>query len=166
MPSVPQGARGAIITGWGTALPDKTLTNADLEAIVDTSDEWIVQRTGIRERRKAAPDQSSGDLATEAAREALADAGVAPEEIGLVILCTATPDQAFPATAVQVIENLELTNAGGWDLSAACSGIRVRSASRCSVRAHRRDGCGARHRRRNAHSHPRLHRPHYVHLVR
>ena len=82
------------ILGWGSALPLKTITNADLEKIVDTSDEWIVQRTGIRERRRAAPDQSSSDLATEAARMAVADAGIAPEEIGLVIVCTATPDQA------------------------------------------------------------------------
>ena len=116
--SVPIG-----IAGIGSYVPDEVVTNADLEKMVDTSDEWIVQRTGIRERRKAAPDQCSSDLATHAAKMALEDAGVAPEEIGLVIVATATPDQSFPATAIQVIENLGCTNAGGWDLSAACSGF-------------------------------------------
>ena len=94
------------IAGIGSYVPERRVTNQDLEKTVDTSDEWIVQRTGIRERRIASPDQCSSDLATEAARMALADAGVAPEEIGLVILATATPDQPFPATAIQVIENL------------------------------------------------------------
>ena len=111
------------IRGMGNYLPEEKVTNFDLEKIVDTSDEWIVQRTGIRERRRAAPDQCSSDLATEAARNAIADAGLAPEDIELVMVCTATPDQAFPPTAVQVIENLGLSNAGGWDLSAACSGF-------------------------------------------
>jgi 3-oxoacyl-[acyl-carrier-protein] synthase-3 len=111
------------IAGIGKYLPDDRITNADLEKMVETSDEWIVQRTGISERRRAAPDQASSDLATEAARMALEDAGVGPEEIGLVIVCTATPDQAFPATAVQVVENLGCSNSSGWDLSAACSGF-------------------------------------------
>ncbi len=115
--------RRAYISGLGKYLPEERVTNADFEKFVDTSDEWIVQRTGIRERRRAAPDQASSDLAREAARMALEDAGVAPEEFGLVIVCTATPDQAFPATAVQIIEDLGLSNAGGWDLSAACSGF-------------------------------------------
>jgi 3-oxoacyl-[acyl-carrier-protein] synthase III len=111
------------IAGLGKYLPEQRITNTDLEAIVETSDEWIVQRTGIRERRRATPEQASSDLATHAGRMALEDAGVAPEEIGLVIVCTATPDQAFPATAVQVVENLGCTNSAGWDLSAACSGF-------------------------------------------
>jgi len=111
------------IAGIGSYVPERRVTNQDLEMRVDTNDEWIVQRTGIRERRIASPDQCSSDLATEAARMALADAGVAPEEIGLVILATATPDQPFPATAIQVIENLGCSQAGGWDLSAACSGF-------------------------------------------
>lgn len=111
------------IAGIGRYVPETRVTNKDLEKVVDTSDDWIVQRTGIRERRRASPDQCSSDLATEAARVALADAGVAPEEIGLVILATATPDQPFPATAIQVIENLGCSQAGGWDLSAACTGF-------------------------------------------
>lgn len=113
----------AAIAGIGSYVPEKVVTNADLEKVVDTSDEWIVQRTGIRERRIVAEGQTSSDLATEAAREALKEADVDPKEIELVIVATATPDQQFPATAFQVIENLGLTNAGGWDLSAACSGF-------------------------------------------
>lgn len=111
------------IAGIGSYLPERRLTNHDLEKMVDTSDEWIVQRTGIRERRVAAEDQCSSDLATEAARMALEDAGIDASEIGLVLVATATPDQAFPATAVQVIQNLGCEGAGGWDLSAACSGF-------------------------------------------
>lgn len=110
------------IAGFGKYVPEQKVTNFDLEKIVDTSDEWIVQRTGISERFKAAPDQFSSSLATEAARQALEDADMDASEIGLVIVATATPDQAFPATAFQIIENLEMHNAGGWDLSAACSG--------------------------------------------
>ena len=111
------------IAGIGAHLPEKVLTNFDLEKMVDTSDEWIQQRTGISERRIAADGEFSSDLATAASRLALEDAGVAPDEIGLVIVATATPDQTFPATAFQVIKNLGCENAGGWDLSAACSGF-------------------------------------------
>ena len=111
------------IAGLGKYLPEQRITNFDLEKMVETSDEWIVQRTGIRERRKAAAEEFSSTLATNAARMALEDAGVDPSKIGLVILATATPDQAFPATAIQVIENLGCANAGGFDLSAACSGF-------------------------------------------
>ncbi|MEE2887471.1 MAG: beta-ketoacyl-ACP synthase III [Planctomycetota bacterium] len=111
------------VAGIGSYVPERTVTNHDLEKVVDTSDAWIVQRTGIRERRIASDDQCSSDLATEASRMALEDAGVDASEIGLVIVATATPDQQFPATALRVIENLGCENAGGWDLSAACSGF-------------------------------------------
>lgn len=111
------------IAGLGSYLPQTRITNADLEKIVDTTDEWIVQRTGIRERRRASADEFASSLATKASQQALEDAGVSPKEVGLVIVATATPDQPFPATAVQVIEDLGCVNAGGWDLSAACSGF-------------------------------------------
>ncbi len=110
------------IAGLGKHLPEQRITNADLEKIVDTTDEWIVQRTGIRERRRAAETEVASDLATAAARQALEDGGIKPEEVDLIVCCTVTGDQAFPATACQVAENLGATNAGGWDLGGACSG--------------------------------------------
>ncbi|OLD53935.1 MAG: 3-oxoacyl-ACP synthase, partial [Armatimonadetes bacterium 13_1_40CM_3_65_7] len=97
------------------------MTNHDLEKIVDTTDEWIVSRTGIRERRIAAPDEASSDLAFHAAKEALADAGVTPEQIDLIVVGTATPDMLFPATACILQDRLGARHAGAFDLSAACS---------------------------------------------
>jgi len=97
------------------------MTNHELERLVDTSDEWIVSRTGIRERRIAAPEEASSDLAFEAAREALADAGVTPQQLDLVIVGTATPDMLFPATACLLQDRLGATQAGAFDVSAACS---------------------------------------------
>ncbi|MEM7199329.1 MAG: beta-ketoacyl-ACP synthase III [Planctomycetota bacterium] len=109
------------IAGMGKCVPDDVLRNEDLERMVDTSDDWIVQRTGIRERRIAKHQQTS-DLATAAARMALEDADVAPSEVDLIICATVTGDQLFPATACAVGRNLEAPQAGGFDLSAACSG--------------------------------------------
>jgi len=97
------------------------MTNAELEQLVDTSDEWIVSRTGIRERRIAEPDQASSDLAYEASIEALADAGVSAEEIDLIIVGTATPDMLFPATACILQDRLGAKQAGAFDVSAACT---------------------------------------------
>lgn len=99
------------------------LTNHDLEKMVDTSDEWIVSRTGIRERRIADPDMATSDLAVEAARRALKDAGVGAEELDLIIVATVTPDMFFPATACIVQDKLGAVNAAGYDLSAGCSGF-------------------------------------------
>jgi 3-oxoacyl-[acyl-carrier-protein] synthase-3 len=113
----------AAITGWGMAVPDQVVTNADLEKRIDTSDEWIRTRTGIRERRVVAPNEYTSTLATRAGREALERAGVDPSEIDLVILATCTPDRPFPATACTVQSNLGLRNAGAFDLGAACSGF-------------------------------------------
>jgi 3-oxoacyl-[acyl-carrier-protein] synthase-3 len=107
------------ITGWGTALPDKVVTNDDLAATMDTSDEWITERTGIRERRVGG---TTSELATEAGRVALARAGVEPSEIDLVILATTTPDQAVPGTSPTVEKNLGL-RCGAIDINAACSGF-------------------------------------------
>ncbi|WP_124727636.1 beta-ketoacyl-ACP synthase III [Staphylospora marina] len=111
------------ILGTGAYLPEKVLTNRDLEKMVDTTDEWIVSRTGIRERRIAAPDQASSDLAVEAARQALEHAGLTAEEIDLIIVATVTPDMAFPATACLVQDRLGAKKAATFDLSAACTGF-------------------------------------------
>jgi 3-oxoacyl-[acyl-carrier-protein] synthase-3 len=107
------------IVGWGTALPDKTVTNHDLEARLDTSDEWITERTGIRERRIG---DSTAELAVEAGRNALERAGLEPSDIDMVVLATTTPDQAMPATSTQVQAELGIPG-GAFDLNAACSGF-------------------------------------------
>lgn len=111
------------VAGLGRYVPERRLTNRDLEAMVDTSDEWIVQRTGIRERRLAAADQVTSSLALEAARAALADARMAPEDLDLVICATVTGDQPFPATACRVGFDLGAKKAGGFDVAGACSGF-------------------------------------------
>jgi 3-oxoacyl-[acyl-carrier-protein] synthase-3 len=116
-------AKYAAITGWGMAVPDRVMTNADLELLVETSDEWIVTRTGIRERRIAGPNESTSTFATLAGRRALEHAGLAPRQIDLVILATCTPDRPFPATACTVQANLGIPNAPAFDLAAACSGF-------------------------------------------
>ena len=115
------GIRGSTITGLGRYVPSRVMTNHELEKLVDTSDEWIVSRTGIRERRIAAPEEASSDLAFEAAQEALADAGVTPQQLDLIIVGTATPDMLFPATACILQDRLGARQAGAFDVSAACS---------------------------------------------
>jgi len=116
-------SRTARIVGLGTALPPKVLTNADFERMVETSDEWIVTRTGIRERHVVGPGESLATLAVEAGRKALADAQVAPEEVEVCILATATPEQPIPATAAILQPQLGVKNAVCFDISAACSGF-------------------------------------------
>ena len=111
------------IIGIGTYVPEKIMTNKDLESIVETSDEWIVDRTGIRERRIVAPDMATSDLASRAAQKALEDAGVTADEIDLIIVATATPDMSFPSTACLVQANIKATNAAAFDLAAGCSGF-------------------------------------------
>ncbi|MDX1626418.1 MAG: beta-ketoacyl-ACP synthase 3, partial [Wenzhouxiangellaceae bacterium] len=113
----------ARIIGTGRFLPEKVVTNADLEKIVETSDEWIQTRTGIRERRVAADDQTTCDLAEGASRAALEDAGVDPSEIDLVIVGTTTPDVVFPSTACLLQQRLGLGECGAFDVNAACSGF-------------------------------------------
>ena len=107
----------------GAYLPEKILTNDDLARIVDTSDEWIQQRTGIRERRIAAEGELTSDLAVAAARAALANAGTDAGEIDLIVMATSTPDNTFPATAVTVQEKLGITNGAAFDMQAVCSGF-------------------------------------------
>lgn len=111
------------ITGTGCAVPEKVLTNFDLEKMVDTSDEWIVARTGIRERRIASEGEYTSTFATLAAKRALEAAGVSPEEIDLIVVGTLTPDFPFPATACIVQQEIKAANAFCFDLSAACSGF-------------------------------------------
>jgi 3-oxoacyl-[acyl-carrier-protein] synthase-3 len=111
------------IIGTGSYLPEKVLTNKDLENMVDTTDEWIVSRTGIRERRIAAEDQASSDLAVEASRKALEAAGVTADQLDLIIVATVTPDMMFPATACLLQDRLGAKKAAAFDLSAACSGF-------------------------------------------
>lgn len=111
------------ILGLGTDLPAEVLSNSDLERLVETSDDWIVERTGMRERRRAAPDQATSDLATAAAERALADAGLPAADIELIIVATATPDSPLPATACLVQQRLGAHRAAGFDISIACSGF-------------------------------------------
>jgi len=111
------------IIGIGNFLPEKVLTNKDLEKIVDTSDEWIVDRTGIKERRIVEQGEATSDLAARAAEEALKDAGVSPDEIDLIIVATATPDMLFPSTACLVQDKIKASKAAAFDLSAGCSGF-------------------------------------------
>jgi 3-oxoacyl-[acyl-carrier-protein] synthase III len=115
--------RRSRIKGVGSYLPAKVLTNDDLSRMVDTSDEWIVARTGIRERRIAAEGELTSDLATAAARAALEHAGIAAGTLDLIVLATATPDQTFPATAATVQANLGMTRGAAFDLQAVCSGF-------------------------------------------
>ncbi|PTW60696.1 3-oxoacyl-[acyl-carrier-protein] synthase III [Breoghania corrubedonensis] len=113
----------SVVLGCGSYLPEKVLTNDDLAKIVDTSDDWIVQRTGIKERHVAAEGEVTSDLAIAAARAALAHANVAAETIDLIVLATSTPDNTFPATAVTVQAGLGITTGVAFDLQAVCSGF-------------------------------------------
>ncbi|MCA1597117.1 MAG: ketoacyl-ACP synthase III [Chloroflexi bacterium] len=117
------GLRRAGITGMGVSLPATILTNHDLEKMVETSDEWILTRTGISERRILEEGRTTSDIATEAAERALASAGIPGEAVDLVIVATCTPDMAFPATASLVQHRIGAARAGAFDLSAACSGL-------------------------------------------
>jgi 3-oxoacyl-[acyl-carrier-protein] synthase III len=111
------------IAGTGSYLPEKVLTNAELAAQVETSDEWIVSRTGIKERRIAAEGERTSDMGTAAARHAMAQAGLAAEDVELIIVATITPDTLTPATACYVQKNLGAHRAVAFDISAACSGF-------------------------------------------
>ncbi len=111
------------IIGTGKYVPERILTNQELEHMVETSDEWIVTRTGIRERRIAAPEQATSDLAYEASLKAIAAAGIAAEELDLIIVATITPDTSFPSTACLLQDRLGAKKAAAFDLSAACSGF-------------------------------------------
>jgi 3-oxoacyl-[acyl-carrier-protein] synthase-3 len=113
----------AVVVGVGSHLPERVMTNQEISEIVDTSDEWITQRTGIKQRRIAAQGETTSDLATAAARVALADAGLTADDIDLILLATATPDNTFPAAAVSVQEKLGMTHGAAFDIHAVCSGF-------------------------------------------
>ena len=113
----------SLLIGCGSYLPEKCVTNEDLTKIVDTSDDWIVQRTGIQQRHLAADGEVTSDLALKAARAALDDAGITAADIDTIILATATPDNTFPATAVTVQAGLGITHGVAFDLQAVCSGF-------------------------------------------
>jgi 3-oxoacyl-[acyl-carrier-protein] synthase-3 len=119
MPATPPGVRGAVITGWGTALPDKILTNIDLEAMMDTDHVWIRDRTGISQRHVGG---TTAGLSAEAGKAALDMAGIDPADVDALILATTTPDRTVPATSSTVQNLLGLTSCGAFDLNAACSG--------------------------------------------
>ncbi|MEO7564384.1 MAG: beta-ketoacyl-ACP synthase III [Sphingomicrobium sp.] len=115
--------RRSVVLGSGSALPQRRMDNAELAEQVDTSDEWIVERTGIRSRYIAGPDETTGTLATDAARAALASAGVEAKDIGLIVLATATPDQTFPSTATKVQAALGIDDCVAFDVHAVCTGF-------------------------------------------
>ena len=119
----PPSSRRAKISALGTWVPPRVLTNADLEKMVDTTDEWITSRVGIRERHILDKGQATSDMAVEAARICLAKRGIAPTDVEVIIVATVTPDMLFPATACLVQDKLGATGAWGFDLSAACSGF-------------------------------------------
>jgi 3-oxoacyl-[acyl-carrier-protein] synthase-3 len=118
-----QTLRGAGIIGLGSAVPRKVVTNYDLESLVDTTHEWIVERTGITERRIAEDDIAASDLGLEAARKALESAGLAPADIDLIIVATFTADHPLPSTSCIIQDKLGATNAAAFDLAAGCSGF-------------------------------------------
>ena len=111
------------IIGLGTYAPEHILTNEDLEKKVDTSDEWIRTRTGIEERRIAAPEEDTSHMAFKAAKDAIKEAGISPEQIGLILVATVTPDRPFPSVATMLQEQLGASNAAAMDVSAACAGF-------------------------------------------
>ncbi|HEX8446787.1 MAG TPA: beta-ketoacyl-ACP synthase III [Sphingomonas sp.] len=121
--TTPQPSRRAVIRGSGSALPARRVSNAELTETVDTSDAWIVERTGIRFRHIAGEGETTATLATEAAQKALAAAGLEPGQVGLIVLATATPDQTFPATATKVQTALGINDCIAFDVQAVCSGF-------------------------------------------
>src|SRR4051794_11431135 len=122
-PRSAKNQRTVSIVGTGSYVPDKVLTNEDLSHIVDTSDEWITTRTGIKERRIAAKDEQTSDMAAKSALKAIEQAKISPAEIDLILVATATPDMLFPATACFVQKKIGATKAACLDISAACAGF-------------------------------------------
>ena len=122
-PRSTKSRRTVSIIGTGSYVPKKILSNADLSRIVNTTDEWIISRTGIKERRIAAKDENTSDMAAKAALKAIEQAKISPKEINLILVATATPDMVFPATACFVQKKIGATNAACLDISAACAGF-------------------------------------------
>jgi 3-oxoacyl-[acyl-carrier-protein] synthase III len=126
-------ARPVRISGLATYVPPRVLTNEDLERMVDTTDAWILQRTGIRERHLVEPGQATSDLAEPASRAAIAEAGLTPADIGFIVVGTTTPDTIFPSTACVLQAKIGATNAWGFDLGAACSGFLYSLSVACQM---------------------------------
>ena len=156
----------AKITAVGCYTPPNLLTNDDLSKMVDTNDQWILERTGIRQRHIAPPEMATSDMAVEAAKIALENAGAKPEEIDCILLCTVTPDTMFPSTACLVQHRLGCTRAWGYDLIAACSGFvyGLTTAAHFIAAGHPQES--SRHRRGYHVAHHRLHRSYYVRTFR
>ncbi|MGR3310195.1 MAG: beta-ketoacyl-ACP synthase III [Candidatus Brocadiales bacterium] len=134
MDKVTKEIRKVSIVGTGSYLPEKVLTNHQLEKLVDTSDEWITKRTGIKERRIVDNGLATSDLATKAALLAIEDAGVSPKDIDLIITSTITPDMLFPSTSCHVQEKIGATHAGAFDMLAACAGfVYALSIGQCYI---------------------------------
>jgi 3-oxoacyl-[acyl-carrier-protein] synthase-3 len=124
MPETSQGnPRRAAVTGVATYVPDRVVTNAELARTLDTSDDWIVTRTGIRERRIGAPGETTSTMGAEAVRRLMATKGLGPEDVDALVVATVTPDMLFPATACLIQDQVGMRNVWGFDLSAACSGF-------------------------------------------
>ena len=131
------------ISGVGCHVPEGRLTNQDLEKMVDTSDEWILQRTGIAERHILEPGKATSDMAVEAVKSLCASTGMEPQEIEVLIIATVTPDMHFPATACLVQDKLGISRTWGFDLSAACCGFCLCTLSRCGLcRLEHASSCG------------------------
>jgi len=113
----------ARITGTGSYLPERIMTNADMEKVVDTTDQWIQERTGIKQRHIAADDQTTSDLAEQAALRAIAASGINKDDIDLIIVATTTPDQMFPSTACLVQQKLDIHGCTAFDVQAVCTGF-------------------------------------------
>lgn len=131
----------SVVRGVGISLPRRSMPNAEFEALVETTDEWIVQRTGIRQRYIAGEDETTASLGEAAAREALDAAGLTPQDIDFIVLATATPNNTFPATAVEIQERLGMRHGFAFDLQAVCSGFVFAMAA---ADAHLRTGLGRR----------------------
>jgi 3-oxoacyl-[acyl-carrier-protein] synthase-3 len=159
-------ARRSFIRGTGGYLPAKVLTNDDLSAMVDTSDEWIQERTGIKRRHVAAEGELTSDIATAAARSALEAAGVPVSDVDLIVLATTTPDQTFPATATAVQAKLGMTGGAAFDVQAVCSGFLFALATADSMLRQGTLQYGDCHWRGDFHAHSRLVGPWHLCLVR
>jgi 3-oxoacyl-[acyl-carrier-protein] synthase-3 len=154
------------IAGTGSYLPEKVLTNADLEKMVETSDEWIQSRTGIRERHIAAEGETTSDLGYNAALRALEAAGIDASQLDMIVVGTTTPDLIFPSTACLIQAKLGVAGCPAFDVNAACSGLRVRAGRGRQVHPLRRLQARAGDRHRNADPHGRLERSHHLRAVR
>ena len=156
----------SVVQGCGAYLPERIVTNAELAKTMDTSDEWIQQRTGIRQRHIAADGELTSHLAIKASQRALDQAGVKASDLDLIVLATATPDLTFPATATRVQAALGMTKGAAFDVQAVCAGFIYGSVGRRQHDQERPRLDRAGDRRRDLLAHPRLERPRHLRAVR